>query len=167
MAADRTEEKGTLLFDLLDTNKSGTLVGEKNIEFKILALLQTCAVLFVCRTSMNLSYLSRRWQTISPILPQRKYKSILRKSTHWKRFLKQSSCNIAPNNHNLYVARTLAESVLSMIDTNKDGKVDKDEWEKMLKEWDRPNKEEILDLLIAQVRALHMRLHGDTSAKCL
>ena len=54
-----------------------------------------------------------------------------------------------------------------MIDTNKDGKVDKDEWEKMLKEWDRPNKEEILDLLIAQVRALHMRLHGDTSAKCL
>lgn len=39
-----------------------------------------------------------------------------------------------------------------MIDSNKDGKVDKAEWQKMLKDWDRPNKEQILDILISQAQ---------------
>ena len=50
-----------------------------------------------------------------------------------------------------------------MIDSNKDGKVDKVEWQKMLTDWDRPNKEEIIDILISQVCAWHMGLHGGTA----
>jgi len=94
-SADRTEEKGAVLFEILDANKSGTL--DLN-EFVI--------------------------------------------------FVKGIAGDFSDS-----ATEKLAESVLAMIDSNKDGKVDKVEWQKMLAEWDRPNKEEIIDMLISQTKA--------------
>ena len=75
-SADRVEEKGAVLFEILDGNNSGTLVGYFFMKSQIKALLQTCFGLFICRTSMNLSYLSRAWLAITPMMTQSQCKSV-------------------------------------------------------------------------------------------